>query len=286
MAEVAIHSLLRNGGDGRLLKIFALGERLSHRKLERFRRIQDHHAQAEIWAGNGDFRRLKGCRHGRWKQAGNLRLLFPEMELFSGYDRLLYLDCDVFIREAIGELLDLDLGGHSLAALPEREWPKSNSKKTGKRLHLPVAENYFNSGVMVMNLAQLRRRGLVEQWLSLLKDGTKNLQYYDQDVLNITCNEDFLALDSRWNFTFPAAQLEKSKIIHFLSNRKPWKYWKWKNGAAALYRKFVCQFCGLRLQMLFFSKYLKFFDHWMGLRPVFRLIKNQVRQTLRRRKGN
>ena len=79
-------------------------------------------------------------------KAAHFRLFITD-HLPEEVKKILYLDCDTIIDGPIGELLDLDLSAHVIAAAPDDNWPKHS-----KRLNLPQGVKYFNSGVLLINM--------------------------------------------------------------------------------------------------------------------------------------
>ena len=86
-------------------------------------------------------------------------------------------------------------------------------------------ERYFNAGILVMNLSKMRRTGLHDAFLSLLRKRTFRVAQ-DQDYLNVLCYGDVALLDRAWNVNARediACQGEPS-IVHYKINWKPWHY--------------------------------------------------------------
>ena len=101
---------------------------------------------------------LKNDRHG---VAIYYRLMIPE--LFPRHiPRVIYLDADLIIHLDIDEMYSMNLLGKPIAAVPEATsgQGEANLKKFG-----PVADgdvkwnDYFNAGVMLMDLDQIRGGG-------------------------------------------------------------------------------------------------------------------------------
>jgi len=113
----------------------------------------------------------------RYSAAAEYRLLLPE--LLPEHDKVLYVDCDVVVRKDLAELyLSTDTDDMLLAAVFERE-------------------GYFNSGFLLMNLAQMRKEGTSSRLLEVLK--TDYLEFPDQDALNKVCKGRTLALSPSYN---------------------------------------------------------------------------------------
>lgn len=84
-------------------------------------------------------------------------------------DKLLYLDIDIMIAGDIRQLWDIDVSAYEYAAVKE---------KYGCWLIRP---DYFNAGMLLMNMKQIRETGLLEKARVLIR--TKKLLFADQSAI-------------------------------------------------------------------------------------------------------
>jgi lipopolysaccharide biosynthesis glycosyltransferase len=102
--------------------------------------------------------------------------------------------------------------------------------------------DYFNSGLLLLNLAALRRDGMSARLAAFGREGARRLKWPDQDALNALLGERCLPLHPRWNcqnslFYYPWARrtfdagtvaeaLRDPAILHFEGGGivKPWHY--------------------------------------------------------------
>lgn len=170
-----------------------------------------------------------------------LRLLLHR--LLSGVEKVLYLDVDILVRESLSPVWHMDLGRNLLAAVKgpvnlQEKWEWNSSRSYWKLLE-GARGGYINSGVLLMNLEEIRRRQLDEQWERLAEE---KLYYQDQDILNITCQGSIAYLSPKYNrlayleekdfgqfvtegiYTREEEQeaLRSPAIIHYAGD-KPWK---------------------------------------------------------------
>ena len=163
------------------------------------------------------------------------RLLLPEL---LDIPQVIYLDCDIVVTLDIRQLWDIDLRGRSVAAAPDPGIPtfppviRQRIAATGVAL-----EGYFNSGVIVLNLAKIRQIGnLFQQAIHYLKTHPESV-FHDQDALNFLFQKDCLPLDSRFNRIVSRAepQVMRMPAIWHFAGVKPWQqytssldmlYWK------------------------------------------------------------
>jgi UDP-glucose:(glucosyl)LPS alpha-1,3-glucosyltransferase/UDP-D-galactose:(glucosyl)LPS alpha-1,3-D-galactosyltransferase/UDP-glucose:(galactosyl)LPS alpha-1,2-glucosyltransferase len=164
------------------------------------------------------------------------RLFLPE--LLPDADQVLYLDADALAMDALAPLWATDLEGHWVAAVTNVFEPWSAGRPAA--LGLPGPEAYFNSGVLLFNLAEMRRDGRGEALRRLVRERGDELLWPDQDALNLVLGERRLALHPRWNCmnsvlefdaareVFGAAAVEEARrapgIRHFEGPdaNKPW----------------------------------------------------------------
>jgi FkbM family methyltransferase len=165
------------------------------------------------------------------------RLLLPR--LLGDVERVLYLDADLLILERIRALWEIDLGERCLAAATQ-PLLRGNRQRVVRDLGLPDAGRYFNTGVMVMDLARLRDTGLMLEAERVPREGAIPIPWADQDSLNVAMWAQRVDLHPRWNvmnpcFELPLRHLPWSReqvaeavahpaIIHFIGPYKPWHY--------------------------------------------------------------
>lgn len=129
----------------------------------------------------------------RYSEAASYRLLLPE--LLPDRDSIVYIDCDVVVRQDLSRLYgSLDLGDNLLAAVYEA--PIEDQASRFKALGCNP-EKYFNSGFLVMNLAKMREEGTSSRLLEALK--VDYLEFPDQDALNQVCKGRVLPLSPVYN---------------------------------------------------------------------------------------
>ena len=129
----------------------------------------------------------------RYTEAASYRLLLPELLL--DHDKVLYIDCDVIVRNDLAALYkQTDISDYYLAAVFEASLESQEAYLA--QLGLEAGE-YFNSGFLLMNLKKLREDEMVPKLLEAAK--TPGLQFPDQDVLNQLCKGKVLGLPAYQN---------------------------------------------------------------------------------------
>jgi lipopolysaccharide biosynthesis glycosyltransferase len=162
---------------------------------------------------------------------------------------VLYLDADILVRGDLRPLLATRLDGMPLAAVRDPQNPVIGAGialPAWASLGLPAGREYFNSGVMLLDLPECERRGLFGAARRFLAEHSDKVTLWDQDALNIAADDRWTRLDRRWN-TFGLSALAArpgyrhddaepysplalllgdepaAAILHFAGPDKPWR---------------------------------------------------------------
>ena len=151
------------------------------------------------------------------------RLLIPA--LYPRMERALYLDSDILVRGDVAPLFDTPLDGCLAAAVPDGfvNFAPVLRKYVENRVGVPGDMPYFNAGVLLMNLVEMRKIGFGDLFVSLLSHVTFRVAQ-DQDYLNVICRGRVKFLSERWNYMpFRYAEGEEPFLVHFNLDSKPWQ---------------------------------------------------------------
>lgn len=171
-------------------------------------------------------------------------------DIFMDYDKVLYLDADMVVLEDIAKLYQTDVKGFLAAAVKDVDvigrykWEKRMKDYLEKQLLLKEPFTYFQAGVLVLNLEEMRKRGIYSKTL-ITKTLESKWEMLDQDVLNVICQGSVKYLNQKWNVLmnwnfaghnrmefarhvpfglwkeYQEAR-ERPAIIHYAGNWKPW----------------------------------------------------------------
>jgi lipopolysaccharide biosynthesis glycosyltransferase len=124
------------------------------------------------------------------------RLKLPE--LLKDVKKCIYLDSDVVVKSDLSELFRINVDDKYIAGVPAAGYYYPDSKVQVKvtELGIPDLDNYVNAGVLIMNLANMRRDNLSEEFYFLLN---KNFGSQDQDILNVACYNKIRKLPFKYN---------------------------------------------------------------------------------------
>lgn len=172
----------------------------------------------------------------RYPQEMYYRLLAGTI-LPADLHRVLYLDPDILVINPVRELWQMDLEGHLFAAASHEE--KTPITDDFNNFRLGTSSEYYNSGVLLMDLDACRERIHPEEVFAFIRQHRLGMLLPDQDVLNALYEEDILQIpDVIWNYdarhysTYKmnsdgAANVSwviaNTSILHFCGRAKPWK---------------------------------------------------------------
>lgn len=167
--------------------------------------------------------------------------IFASHYLSKNLDRILYLDPDIIIINSIKHLYNMDMGKNFFAAsshLKNKQLKKFNEI----RLEMPQNSTYINSGVMLMNLKELRKHQNKKEVYEYINNFKLRLFLPDQDVLNgVYAHKTIHINPLKYNlsdkylnlYNLNPTNFDKKKdlrwvthntsIIHYCGKNKPWK---------------------------------------------------------------
>ena len=154
------------------------------------------------------------------------RLFIPS--LFPIYEKAIYLDADMVILDDVAKLYNMDMGTNLLMATTDATVNDSEDFRKYSKIALGVEpKNYINSGMLVMNLREMRKARIEQKFIYLLLKYNFEVAAPDQDYLNVLCKDRIKYIYENWD-KMPdfGARIpeEELHIIHYNMFRKPWHY--------------------------------------------------------------
>lgn len=171
-----------------------------------------------------------------------VKFLLPQV--LHNLDKTLYIDDDVIVKKDLKSLFATDLSHYSVGVVPDVPQVFYSTQSFGAE----YGRDYFNSGVLLMNLERMRENDDTSTLLETKRTLKSRLQ--DQDVFNSVYANDKLVLPIKFNtllvnlhrsegryqletinkrFGTRYKNLEDirrdSTITHFCSPDKPWKFY-------------------------------------------------------------
>jgi lipopolysaccharide biosynthesis glycosyltransferase len=166
--------------------------------------------------------------------ASYYRIFLSEL-LPENVHTILYLDADIIVNSSIKELLRTDLQNTPLAAIKEAQ------PHNPERLGIFPPYDYFNAGVLLMNLIEWRKHNYADTLKRNIISAPEKYIIHDQDLLNEFFHDKVKYLHPNWNHQTALygpgkAYLENRYmvsveelfngpvVIHFTGWLKPWHY--------------------------------------------------------------
>lgn len=225
---VAIQSMIDNSSPENHYSIKVLNTDISRENKNKISKYKRENISIEFVDLNYYIRKVKDKLYTRdyYSKTTYFRLFIPN--LYPQYDKVLYLDSDIVILDDIAKLFDTDLGDNLVAAAPDDVIQFHPVFQTYAEKVVGVADyhRYFNAGVLLMNLHQLRRFKFQEKFVYLL-DKIKFSVAQDQDYLNRLCKGRVKLVDRVWNrmpIEDPKIKVEDVKLVHYNLAFKPWHF--------------------------------------------------------------
>ena len=148
-------------------------------------------------------------------------------------DRILYIDPDTVFLRSPEKMYELDFGTDLLAAAGHTSgWIE---KLNHLRLHMAKNSRYINAGIILMNIAAMRKEISVHDIFEYIAKNSKKLYLGDQDVFNGMFSGRIRILDEKlynldektfahYRDTIDLDWVAKNTVIvHYNGQFKPWK---------------------------------------------------------------
>lgn len=232
----SIYSLLENGGYQNYT-IYIFHSDLSD---ENMRIIADFFNEVEMHFIEipkdmfSDFPTIK-----RYPEQIYYRLAAPLL-LPNEIERVLYLDVDTIVINSLKDLYEIDFESNLFVACTNTK--NLLTKFNQFRLGIPITKSvpYVNTGVLLMNLKQLRKEYKFQDIYEYMKCKKEFLVLPDQDILTGLYGEKVKIIDSlKYNLSDRTIVLhnirtpqqiidinwvnENTVIIHYFGSNKPWR---------------------------------------------------------------
>ncbi|WP_294564909.1 glycosyltransferase [uncultured Succinatimonas sp.] len=151
------------------------------------------------------------------------RLFLTELLLSKNIKNCIYFDIDVVVKKNSDELFSLVKNIKFLAGVVDSVTIKNGGKW--------VYDKYINSGVLLMNLENLKSINFAEKCLDFIIEHGKETSLLDQDCINFVLGNKYIELiDQKYNEYLPKTQKVKDAVVlHFTGPFKPWmKETRWR----------------------------------------------------------
>lgn len=190
---VSLVSLLENNKNKDLIKVYLIQENLSLEELKKLKELEKIYTNFELYIYDATeiYEIIKEYNIPQYRNS-----LVPSLRLFYSFliddvDELIYLDADTIVVNSI------DIGNiawnNTILACKDHMSELYKDK-------LPIKlEHYYNSGVLFINHRMFKENNCLELILKVINTNNENLQFWDQDILNMALHEQIDTLPLNYN---------------------------------------------------------------------------------------
>lgn len=248
-SNLVVHILSDNICDLNKEKLYKIGQRYQ-------RRIQIIDVKEAISVfeqkGASGYANEKGSGYSSYA-----KLLIPD--LLYETERVIYLDSDTLVLGSISDLMYIDMQEKPIGMAHD-----CIQNKYKCFIGLTGSEGYYNSGVLVFDIAAWNKKRCVERIIEHVAKVRNDYPLPDQDLINVVLHDDIYRLDMKYNylsqyFLYPYngiktvydlnssvfyseemfATSDKAVILHYCGQTfiRPW-YKNSKHPAKSIYDKY------------------------------------------------
>ncbi len=233
--RVAINSVIENKSCEDNICIYVIGVSLSIDDFAPIMRLQSEQVCIKPIIAGHDFEQIS-IKHQHVSKAALYKFLIPEL---IECDKVLYLDSDVLVLDSLRDLYKTNLEDMYAAVVVDI------SAELERQYHLKRSvSHYFNSGMMLLNLEELRKQKISQKLIAVRQADTANL-FMDQDTFNKVFNNKIVLVSVKYNlipawfeqykyssetiaefYNLDIAEakkcVEQPVIFHLADKKKPW----------------------------------------------------------------
>ena len=249
---VALESLIENSSKKYYYSIKILYTNISEENKKKINKYKRENVNIEFVDLNYYIETVKDKLYTRDYYTNTTYFRLFIANLYPQYNKAIYLDSDIVVLGDIAELYNQDMGDNLIAAAPDDviQTTKVFQEYAEKVVGVADYRNYFNAGILLMNLDEFRKFDFQNKFLYLLET-IKFTVAQDQDYLNRLCKGIVKIIDKAWD-TMPIGNetLEEKdlKIVHYNLADKPWHYdnikykeYFWKYAKKTEYYNEICK---------------------------------------------
>ena len=223
---IALKSLIDNASDENKYQIKILYTNVSGENIRRIKKYEKENINIEFVDLNKQLEDIKEKLYTRnyFSNTTYYRLFIPE--LYPEYKKAIYIDSDTICLTDIANLYNIDMKNNLIAGVPDGAIQAIDVFKDYVERVVGVSDynNYFNAGIIVMNLEELRKYKFQDKFIYML--GKVRFEVaQDQDYMNRLCKGRVKLLDFSWNrMPIMGKQTGYINIIHYNLGAKPWYF--------------------------------------------------------------
>ena len=215
-ASIAIKSLAESADCDTIYDIYILHSDIELKYQKEISKLTDktRHTVSFKYVDSKIFKNYKKSSHS-WSEIVYYRLLIADY--LPMLDKAIYSDCDVFFKQDLSEVYNVNIENYEIAAVAAEK----NTKDAIGHKYFPENQNEFIywSGFLVLNCKKIREENYFEKFQTTALKFKDRLRFFDLDVINITCNNIF-------SLPFKYCTLESVYEYSDIEKAKEYKYLK------------------------------------------------------------
>lgn len=205
----SMHSAIKNKNKESVYNFYIIAENFSSENIEKIKKIKEHNVNIEIIPA-----RQKTLDYSHLGRFASFKIAMQKIfipDYLEDVDKVLYLDADTLIQKDLNKIYSTNMGDAYIGATKDGlmyQFPEHITE-----IGLDWRKFYFNSGVMLLNLKDMRKDAIIEK--SITYFNTHYEVFGDQDILNVVVNDKVIPISYRYNCN---STFFEEKDAEFLSN--------------------------------------------------------------------
>ncbi len=195
-AGVSITSLLENNKKAKEISIYILGEDILDVSKEIFRKLAEQYERQIYFVDTKELvyeMKKAGINDYRGSYATNMKMFAP-LYITNTVERLLYIDSDTIITDALETLFSCEMNGKPIAMVLDSLCAKHKLQVGHKTDDL-----YFNGGVILFDIQKWKELKCTERIVDHAKNVRAHYMAPDQDLINVVLKNEICKLDIGYN---------------------------------------------------------------------------------------
>ena len=205
---VSITSAIMNKNESSIYKIFIIGVSINNENKKIIEEFISKNINDKIYLNILHFNQHYNFDDSHPYVTSAAIFKFDIANILSDYDKVLYIDCDTIILKDLTELFKIDLNGYYAAVVKDYIVYVLHE-------NLPLGiEDYFNSGVMLLN-TKLFRKDNVKELLLDYKINKDRRHFMDQDCFNYIFNSKVKFIKPKYNYMRTICNYDRDSLDNF-----------------------------------------------------------------------
>ena len=227
---VTIKSLIENSSDEKKYCIYVLNEGLKKENKKQIKELATKNVHIKFKNITRKIEKIRKKLADQLRDYYSLSIYYRIFiaTMFPKLKKAIYLDCDIILLDDIANFYNKDLQNNLVGAIVDEVVCSNPEFVSYVENAVGINHNrYFNSGVLLMNLEEMRNQEIEKRFAYYLNNYPFSSLCPDQDYLNFLCKDQVLYIEKGWDkMTVPDDSFDEKDLhlIHYNMFKKPWKY--------------------------------------------------------------